>query len=90
MNTIVIIYLVLINIVAFATYGYDKYKAIHHKRRISEATLLMLVVIGGGIGAWTGMGAWHHKTRHEKFYIGVPAILLTQIAILAWIYVDTY
>ena len=53
-----------------------------HRRRISEATLLGLAVIGGSIGAWIGIRVWHHKTLHKKFKYGVPLILLLQIAAL--------
>ena len=45
-------YLFAINIVSFFLYGIDKYKAKKNKWRISEATLLMMAVIGGSIGAW--------------------------------------
>ena len=47
--------------------------------RISEATLLMLAVIGGTIGALLGMKVWHHKTMHKKFKYGLPLILIIQI-----------
>ena len=50
--------------------------------RISEATLLMLAVIGGSIGALLGMKIWHHKTMHKKFKFGLPLILLAQIALI--------
>ena len=63
-------YLFAINIVSFFLYGIDKYKAKKNKWRISEATLLMIAVIGGSIGAWVGMRLWHHKTMHKKFKYG--------------------
>ena len=43
--------LVGINVLTFIVYGWDKWKAKHGKWRISEATLLMLAVVGGTIGA---------------------------------------
>lgn len=55
MHNILAYYLIIINAVAFIVYGIDKYKAKKAKWRISEATLLMLAVLGGSIGAWTGM-----------------------------------
>ena len=51
--------------------------------RISEATLLILAVIGGSIGALLGMKVWRHKTMHKKFKYGLPLILLGQIALLS-------
>lgn len=82
---IIIGYLLLANVVTFITYGIDKYKAKKGKWRISEATLLLMAVFGGSIGAWLGMKAFHHKTMHKKFYIGVPAIVILQIALAVWL-----
>ena len=85
MKEIVVIYLVVINVVAFVVYGVDKYKAKRGRWRIPEATLLGLAVIGGSIGAWLGMKVWHHKTMHKKFQYGVPLILIAQIALVGFI-----
>ena len=75
-------YLIVINILTFAVYGIDKWKARQGSWRISEATLLMLAVIGGTIGALLGMQVWRHKTMHLKFKYGLPLILLAQIALM--------
>ena len=58
-------YLIVINVVTFLVYGIDKWKAKQGSWRISEATLLILAVIGGSIGALLGMQVWHHKTMHK-------------------------
>ena len=81
-------YLLAINAVAFIMYGIDKYKAKKAKWRISEATLLLLAVLGGSIGAWMGMKVWHHKTMHKKFKYGIPAILLMQIALMVYLHMN--
>ncbi len=78
-------YLLLANAVTFITYGIDKYKAKKGKWRISETTLLLMAVFGGSLGAWLGMKAFHHKTMHKKFYIGVPAIIILQIVLAVWL-----
>ena len=91
MNTLhsyLIYYLLAINAVAFIMYGIDKYKAKKAKWRISEASLLLLAVLGGSIGAWMGMKVWHHKTMHKKFKYGIPAILLMQIALMAYLHMN--
>ena len=91
MNTLhsyLIYYLLTINAVAFIMYGIDKYKAKKAKWRISEATLLLLAVLGGSIGAWMGIKVWHHKTMHKKFKYGIPAILLMQIALMAYLHMN--
>lgn len=80
--------LTIVNVVAFIVYGIDKYRARNGKWRIPEATLLMLAVVGGSVGAWLGMKAWHHKIRHRKFRYGVPAILLLQIVAATLLYVN--
>ena len=84
---ICIFYLVAINLVAFFMYGIDKWKARRSKWRISEATLLVVAVVGGSIGAWLGMKTWHHKTLHKKFRFGVPLILTVQILLLIYIFI---
>ena len=81
-------YLLGINAVTFIVYGIDKYKAKKAKWRIPEATLLLLAVLGGSIGAWMGMKVWHHKTMHKKFKYGIPAILLIQIALMAYLHIN--
>ena len=83
---IALIYLAVINLVTFFVYGIDKWKAKRSKWRVSEPTLLGMAVIGGSIGAWLGMKAWHHKTLHRKFRYGVPLILVAQIALLIFIH----
>lgn len=79
-------YLLAINIVSFFLYGIDKYKAKKNKWRISEATLLMMAVIGGSIGAWVGMRLWHHKTMHKKFKYGIPIIIILQVSLVVYLH----
>ena len=81
---IALIYLAVINVVTFFMYGVDKWKAKRSKWRIPEATLLLLAVLGGSIGAWLGMKTWHHKTLHKKFRYGVPIITIVQIALIGY------
>lgn len=86
MIKILLYYLIALNVVTFFLYGIDKWKAKKSKWRIPEATLLMLAVIGGSIGAWLGMKVWHHKTLHKKFKYGLPLILIAQVALVIWFY----
>lgn len=83
-------YLLGINAVTFIGYGIDKYKAKKAKWRIPEVTLLLLAVLGGSIGAWMGMKVWHHKTMYKKFKYGIPAILLIQIALMAYLHINLW
>ena len=74
--------LIGINILTFIVYGVDKWRAVHNRWRIPEATLLGLAIIGGSIGALLGMKVWHHKTKHKKFVLGLPLILIAQLVIV--------
>ena len=85
MTNVLLYYLIVINIVTFLIYGIDKRKAKQGSWRISEATLLILAVIGGSIGALLGMKVWRHKTMHKKFKYGLPLILLAQIVLIYFI-----
>ena len=78
-------YLIIINFVTFIVYGIDKVNAKQGSWRISEATLLILAVIGGSIGALLGMKVWHHKTMHKKFKYGLPLIFIIQILLICYL-----
>lgn len=82
---IILGYLLAVNITSILLYGIDKYKAKKGRWRISEATLLLIAVIGGSIGAWAGMRLWHHKTKHKKFKYGIPIIIILQVAIAVYL-----
>ena len=82
---IILYYLLAVNIATFFLYGIDKYKARKGRWRISEATLLLMAVIGGSIGAWAGMRLWHHKTMHKKFKYGIPIIIILQVTIAVYL-----
>lgn len=80
-----IVYLVCINAIAFALYGIDKVRARQGEWRISEKGLMFVTVFGGSVGALAGMHVFHHKTRKPLFAIGVPAVLVVHVAVLAWL-----
>ena len=85
MTEALLYYLIVINVVTFLVYGLDKWKAKQGSWRISEATLLILAVIGGSIGALLGMNVWRHKTMHKKFKYGLPLILIIQIILIGYL-----
>ena len=82
MKETVAYFLISLNILTFIVYGVDKWRAAHGRWRIPEATLLGLAIIGGSIGALLGMKVWHHKTKHKKFVLGLPLILIAQLVIV--------
>ncbi len=81
MNTLLLLYLLLINITAFCLMGIDKRRAIKHAWRIPEKTLFLSAILGGSAGAIAGMQFFRHKTRHWYFKYGMPAILALQIVL---------
>lgn len=78
----VMIYLIMINILAFLMMTLDKYKARKHAWRVPEKSFFLLSIIGGSLGTWIGMYICHHKTRHWYFVVGIPIILLLQILLI--------
>ncbi len=78
---IIIIYLVIINLMVFFSMAWDKYKARQGKWRTPERTLFILAFLGGSIGSIAGMHVFRHKTRHKTFTLGMPAILVIQLAV---------
>lgn len=82
---IFIIYVVIINIISFIVMGTDKRRAVNHKWRIPEKTLFLLAIIGGSIGTNLGMKVFRHKTKHMKFVIGMPAILIFQLFMFVYL-----
>lgn len=79
MTKLILLYLLIINAVAFLLMLVDKCKAKKNLWRIPEATLMMVAAIGGSIGSLIGMYSFRHKTKHLKFTLGIPMILIAQI-----------
>ena len=79
-------WLLAINLIAFALMGRDKALAKREsRRRIPERVLFLSALLGGSAGAILGMQLFRHKTRHWYFVVGMPAILLAQLALAAWL-----
>ncbi len=88
-QTILLVYLVLMNAAGLLIMLIDKKKACHGTWRIPEARLMLVAALGGSIGAWIGMYLFHHKTRHMKFVIGIPAILVIQVVLAIFLLLKT-
>lgn len=73
-----LLYLLLINALAFVLMLADKRRARKNLWRIRESTLFATAIAGGSIGILTGMYAARHKTRHRSFVMGIPLILAVQ------------
>lgn len=72
-------------LIAFVLMGADKWKARHDRWRIPEKTLFLSALLGGSVGALAGMALFRHKTRHLSFTLGMPLILVLQIALAVFL-----
>jgi uncharacterized membrane protein YsdA (DUF1294 family) len=76
--TLLIGWLIVVNVVTGAAYAYDKTAARRGGRRVRERTLLLLDVAGGVVGAWSVFLGMRHKTHHRRFWI------VQSVATVAW------
>ena len=80
----IIVFIIMINIIAILLMKKDKEYAEKGERRIREATLLLVALMGGSFGMYFAMFKYKHKTLHRKFSIGVPVIIMLQFAYMAY------
>lgn len=82
---LILLYVLVMNLIGYWSMWNDKKRAREHRWRISENMLMLIALLGGSIGSLAGMKKFRHKTKHVKFYIGIPLILVLQIAgVVAW------
>ena len=86
MKYLLLVYLAVMSLIAFAAFGLDKFKAKTNRWRIPERTLFLLAILGGGPGAFLGMKVFRHKTRHSQFVFGIPAIMVLQLALAGFLW----
>ncbi|MCI1964802.1 MAG: DUF1294 domain-containing protein [Oscillospiraceae bacterium] len=75
-------YLIIINLISAAATKLDKSRARRHLWRIPESRLLLLAGLGGSPAMLFTMLLIRHKTKHVKFMVGIPVIMLFQAFIL--------
>lgn len=87
---ILAVHFVLISI--FAVYQTTRDKALSNVPkdspkywRVPEAQLLLISALGGSFAMYLTMQTIRHKTQHPKFMIGIPAIMIAQLALAAFI-----
>lgn len=85
MKELILIYLLIINAAAFLLMLVDKLKAKKNLWRIPESTLMASALLGGSVGALLGMYTVRHKTKHKKFTVGIPLILIAQIVLAVFL-----
>lgn len=80
-----LLYLTVINIVTFFSFGFDKRRSLTiGAPRIRERTLWLLTLFGGSLGALLGMKLFRHKTKKVSFQGMMLLILLVQI-LAVWV-----
>lgn len=82
MTKLILLYLIIINALSFLLMLADKHKARKNLWRIPERTLFAAAIFGGSIGSIAGMYLFRHKTKHWYFVVGMPAILMAQLALI--------
>lgn len=75
-------YIVTISLLAVRLTLRDKHAARKRAWRIKENTLLLVAGLGGSIAMWITMCVIRHKTKHAKFMLGIPVIVILQIAMV--------
>ncbi len=80
------LYLIIINALGLILMLVDKEKARRGAWRISERTLLTVAAVGGSLGSLLGMELFRHKTKHLKFTVAVPVLLVIHIVILIFLH----
>ncbi|WP_058303191.1 DUF1294 domain-containing protein [Gorillibacterium timonense] len=83
--TVLLVYLLAINVLGFALMGDDKARARRKKRRIPESRLFLTAFLGGALGVLLGMNRFRHKTLHTSFRVGVPLLLMVNAAAVTFI-----
>ena len=84
MKEIAIIYLAVISLISVIVCVYDKVisKRDRVELRLPEKTLLILSALGGSVAMYIAMQITHHKTKHAKFMVGIPLIIVAQAAVV--------
>ncbi len=80
------VYLLFISAVSILLTVIDKRRAVKNKWRVPESTLLLCAALGGSLAMYITMRCIRHKTKHKKFMVGIPVILVLQAAFLFWLF----
>ena len=81
----ILLYLLMINLIGFLMMWSDKRRAKWGKWRIPEQTLFIVTALGGGIGTIAGMYTFRHKTKKLKFIVGLPMLVILEIALVIYL-----
>ena len=77
-------YITVVNLLTIFLMRVDKQKAMNNQYRLPERTFFLLSLLGGAIGTYIGMKLFRHKTKHAKFTVGIPFLILVNIAMFIY------
>lgn len=80
-----VIYFITISLLAVVFTVKDKKRAIKNGWRVKESTLFLLAFSGGSLAEYLTMKAIRHKTKHKRFMIGLPVIIIVQLTLVLYI-----
>lgn len=83
--SVALAYLIVINIATFAVFAIDKANAASNRKRLPELVLMGMPFLGGAIGGIIAMQTVRHKTRVWYFKYGLPAFIVLQITVCAYL-----
>ena len=81
-HAFIISYIVIVSIIGVIVTAKDKIRAINGGRRTPEMTLFMLSALGGSLMIFIMMLLIRHKTKHKRFMIGIPLIMIVQAVLI--------
>lgn len=80
-----ICYLIIINIISFMLFGFDKQFAIKNKNRVRNTILFGISFLGGSVGSLFGMYLFRHKTQTWYYVYGIPLIFIIHIIFVCYL-----
>lgn len=79
-------FFLVVNVLAFLVMLWDKMQSRKNgAERISEGLLFFMATMFGSIGVYLGMFVFRHKTRKWYFVMGIPMLILENMALLAYV-----
>ena len=78
-------YLAAVSLLSVIAAVADKIKARRGERRVPENTLMLLAALGGSAAMLVTMLLIRHKTRHIRFMLGIPIIMILQAPVVYWL-----
>ncbi len=84
-SVFIVILICVMSLISIYITIYDKVMAKKGRRRIPEATLLLFSALGGSLAMYITMQLIRHKTKHIKFMLGIPIIMVFQVILLVWL-----